>query len=735
MKNSVFGLVVFILLLSGATLLRATEPARWVISTQKEFLEGELTGVSVTSDGKLVLAPSFEPLLDAEEAFVYALAIDRSDNLYLGTGNNGKVFRVSPNGQGREWAKLDEAGVHALAVDSLNRIYAGTSPDGKVYRLSEQGRAEVFFSPEEKYIWATLADRQNNLFVATGPRGIIYKVTPQGESSVFYDSKETHIVTLAWDLNGNLLAGSASGGLLFRISPTGTPFVLHDSPLEEIRSVVVDRYGYIYAAGLASDKPAMDKPPSSAPSKAASADPGDLREGEGATLKVAGVEKGKKLEIYRIDRDNLVETIYSSDDELAFDLLIRSDGNLLVATGNKGRILSIDPRRFVTLLVEGTEEQVTRLVERDKRIYAATSNLGKLFQLLPTPAASGTYTSKVLDAHIPSAWGMLQWQVRNPAPAGLKLYTRSGNTESPDQTWSEWSAPYENARGSYIKSPNARYLQWKIEFPGSGRPDAVVTDVNAVEQVSVSYMQRNMAPQLTSITVHAPGVAFAQYPVPNAPGGVSPGGPDRQHIRSLPRAIRELDRQPVMPPPRRVFIPGAHSISWTAKDPNDDELVCSIYYRGQDETNWKLLEKGLQETHYTIDALSFPDGVYFVKVVASDRPSNPDGQALENELVSKPFVITNTSPAVEPAPPQIQGNQVTLKFTARTTASTIYQAEYRVDAGEWKIVFPEDGIADSYLEQYSFTVENLTPGEHSIALRVVDSVGNIGTSKATVSIK
>lgn len=725
----------------GGDFIYATEPQQWTVSTRQEFLQGDLKGVSVSSDGRLTLAPAFEQVLDTEQAFIYSAVADKAGNIYLGTGSNGKIFRLTAGGRGAEWAKLDEQGVYALAVDSMNRVYAATSPEGKVYRLNNQGQPEVFFDPEEKYIWSLAVDKENNVLVGTGPKGIIYKVPPQGEGKVFYDSKETHIMSLEWDLNGNLLAGSAPGALLFRITPSASAFVLYDSPLEEMKSIAVDRYGMIYAAALAASKDASGTPASSedlsSPSKAPKN--GNLDEdkpaSEEGTLRVAGTGKGQKLEIYRIDKDNLVEKLYTSNEELAFDLLVRSDGQLLVGTGNKGRIVAVDSRRFVTLLVQSTEEQITQLLEVEGKIFAATSNLGKVFQLMPQQSAKGVYESKVLDAKMTAAWGMIRWIVKNPGTAPILVYTRSGNTERPDQTWAEWKGPHQDGRGSYVQSPPARYLQWKIEFPEGARSAAVISDTNAVEQVTLSYMQRNMAPQVTSITIHPPGMAFIRYPVTNSAGGMSPGGPDRAHVRSLPKSIRELDRQPSMPPPRKVFQPGTQSISWTAEDPNDDDLVYSVHYRGRDESNWKLLDKDLTEAHYTIDAVSFPDGVYLVKVTASDRPSNPAGQTVESELISKPFVITNSSPSVEMASPQIQGQKVTVKFSARTTASTVYQAEYSLDGSEWSILFPDDKIADSYAEQYVLNVENLSPGEHSIAVRVVDSVGNIGTGKTTVSIK
>lgn len=735
-KSTLFACTVW--LLGWTVILHATEPARWIISEQREFLLGKLDGVSITSDGKLILAPVFESLFETEEAFIYSAVVDDVGTLYLGSGNNGKIFRVSSEGRGGEWAQLEEPAVYALAIDSGGRIYAATGPNGKVYRINSRGEEQVFFDPQEKYIWTLAADRQGNLLVGTGPRGVIYKVDPQGQGDTFYDSNEAHITSLEWDLDGNLLAGTAPGGLLFRFSSNGSPFVVYDSALQEIKAIAVDRYGNIFAAGLSKSQEMPQNPPDQQSAPAGNQTPqqpnGEADAPREDTIQIAGTEKGAQLEIYKIDKDNLVEILYSSNDELAFDLQVRSNGNLLVGTGNKGRLISIDSRKFVTFLAEAPEQQITQLLEWQGKIYAATSNLGRVFQLLSEPSVAGVYESQVMDAQMLSSWGVIGWRTSNPDSSSIRVYTRSGNTESPDQTWNDWKGAYSDARGSQIESAPARFLQWKIEFSADGNTTALSLAGDAVEAVTISYMQRNMAPRVNSITVHPPGVALVKAVIPNVGTGMVPGGPDQAHIRSLPRSIRALGRSMPQPPPRKVYSPGARSISWVGVDPNQDDLLYSVYMRGEGETSWMLVKEGISENYYTIDGVSLPDGTYTVKVVASDRASNPSQQALEGELVSKSLVIANTSPLLELEAPQVEGGRTVLKFRALSEASVIYQTEYSVDSGEWHILFPEDGIADSGSEQYTLGTEEMGPGEHAITIRVVDSVGNIGTGKTSISI-
>lgn len=707
----------------AASLLWATQPRVWTVSTFDQFLSGRGEGIAMNSSGRLIVAPALETILDTREAFVYSAVLDRSGNLYAGTGSNGKIFRFpATGGPASEWAALDEPGVFALAVDSMNRVYAATSPDGKVYRISPQGEAEVFFRPDDKFIWSLEIGDQDNVYVGTGPRGVIYRVAQNGQSSVFYDSSETHIVRLAWDINRNLLAGSAPGGRLYRISSTGSAFVLHDSSLQEMKAITIDRYGNVFAAALSAgesgERPSAARTPAATASAAAST--------EESVVQSVPRAKGARLEVYRIDKDNLVETLYSSNDEVVFDLLVRNDGNLLMATGDKGRILSISPQRFLTLLVETGEDHVTRLLEREGSLLAVTSNLGKILRVQSRPSAQAFFESDVLDAGMTAEWGKVRWRVLNPAGDPVRIFTRSGNTEKPGETWSEWHGPLSDSSGSRAESPPARYLQWKAEFPSQGS-GALISQSNEIDSVSISYMQRNVAPEISRLTVHAPGVAFLKPPPVNPAGGVAPGGPDGSHSLTLPRQIREIESPRVTPPARPIYIPGARSFSWSATDPNDDDLLFTLHYRRAGEARWTLLEDDLTENNYTMDGASFPDGEYQVRLTASDHRSNPPGKSLRAEMVSPPFAVSNSVPTIRFGAPQIQGQNASLPFEVNASGSLVYQAEYSVDSGPWIVLFPDDGIADSSDESYRIQLDSLRPGTYAIRVRASDSVGNLGS--------
>ncbi|MBI4455383.1 MAG: hypothetical protein HY644_05730 [Acidobacteria bacterium] len=720
--------------------LMASEPRTWNLSTQAEFLKGKLHGVSLTSDGRITLAPAFEQRADTSQAYIFSIVQDRVGNIYLGTGNEGKIFKLDKEGKLSELAALKEIVIYTLAADADGHLYAGSSPDGKVYEISSEGKAREFFDPKEKYIWAMAFDRQGSLFVGTGPRGLIYKVGRDGKGAEFYDSPETHITALCAGAD-DLLAGSSPNGYIYRIDPKGKTFVIYDSSLSEIKTLAVDRSGFVYATAIA----AGEAPPSTSEEPRRISGPIRILPGSPALPPAAEPEssfapsappsrsEGKRSEVYRIFKDGIVETLLSSDEDLFYSVVVRNDGTVLIGSGKRGRIFSVDRNRSITILVQAPEEQVTGLVEQGTHIIAATSNLGKVFELSPTPSGGGWYESDILDVKIPSKWGMIRWHVEDSTGAAIEFYTRSGNTKIPDSTWSDWEGPYKNSAGEYVKSPFARFLQWKLQLPANARASAVLSTTNAVHSVMVSYLQQNVPPEITGITVHPPGIAFQQFPAASTTG-TSVGGRAQARANVLAsRIAREAEPQSVRPIPRRIFQLGAQSISWEVRDDNGDELEYSLYFKDESESEWKLLEAHLTETTYTIDSKALPEGNYAVKVVASDAPSNPKELAVSDEMVSKTFAITNSPPRISVKSSMAKDNNIEIVFDAQSDTTVLYLAEYSIDGGEWQIIYPRDGITDGLKEEFRFSAQTVS-GEHSVGIRVTDGVGNVGTSKVIVKM-
>src|SRR6059036_1346708 len=160
-------ILVLIVCLAVSITATAVTPQFWENFTQEELLKGTLTRVSLSSDGKLFLAPPYDLFYDTGQPYVFSLARDKSGNLYVGTGHEGKVFKVDKGGNGSLFFQSKELDIFALALDANDVLYAGTSPDGKVYKVTGPSQSTEFANPEDKYIWSLTFDDAGNLYAGT----------------------------------------------------------------------------------------------------------------------------------------------------------------------------------------------------------------------------------------------------------------------------------------------------------------------------------------------------------------------------------------------------------------------------------------------------------------------------------------------------------------------------------------------------------------------------------------
>src|SRR5215207_4719465 len=492
---------------AASTLLLASTPTFWTVSTQADFLKGDVENLSIDSDGRVFLGPATAQVAETSAPFLWTLLAGPDGTLWAGSGNEGQVLRIGRDGRTTTFFDAPEMEVHALAPAPNGGLYVATSPDGKIYQVAADGTSKTFFDPDDKYIWALAAGPEGSLFAATGEKGNIYRITADGKGALFYKTNTTNVVTLATDRAGNLLAGTESPGRIFRIDKDAKAFVLVDSPFKEIHAVRLGPDGTIYAAAFSGAPGGEDRAaqsittspePPRAPVPSVSAEITaitvvDATSGMSSTPSSSPSSRARNAKgaIYRIRPDGLWDTLWEAADDWPFDLLIEPDGSVLVGTGKEGKIfrLSGDPAR-ATLLARASARQVTALVrDAGGRVIAATSNPGKVFALASARAATGSYESDVRDAGTVATWGAIRWRAV-ARPGEVEIFTRSGNTATPDETWSPWSKPYTLANGEKITSPNARYLQWKATLKGAPASGAAGSDP-VLTSVTTAYLPRN----------------------------------------------------------------------------------------------------------------------------------------------------------------------------------------------------------------------------------------------------
>jgi WD40 repeat protein len=682
MKKLLF--VVFVFALVATAFAQGTR--QWKETGYDDFERGTARGVAIRSTGQIELAPAFKAIYTSPSTFIWGITSDKDGVVYAATGAPARVYRITPDGKSSVIFEPKELQVQSIALGQDGAVYAATSPDGKVYRITRKAggttatpefAADTFFDPKTKYIWDMAFDAQGRLYIATGDNGEIYRVEKTGQGAVFFKSDEAHIRALAFDPKGNLIAGSDGSGLIYRISPTGEGFVLYSAAKKEITALAVDATGNIYAAGTGEKRAAQPNVP---------AQPGQVAPPQAAPPAGAPFAGNVNLagsDVYMIAPDGSPRKIWSSHDDIVYALTFDSAGRLIAGTGNKGRIYAIEKNGDYVDLLKASANQVSAFSKAPNGgIYCSSSNLGKIFLMGNGTEPEGTFESDVQDARIFSRWGRAEVRGRG----NFELFARSGNVDNPDRNWSTWSR-IDLAKDARTDVPAARFIQWRAVLKPANPP-------TMIDEVAINYLSKNVAPVIDDMVVQV-GARFQSQVRISAPENITINlGPTPQ-----PFPGTRVDA-----PPPATKDRGYVAVRWAAHDENDDDLVYSVFYRGDTEREWRLLKSGLTDKFYSFEAALLPDGGYTIKIVASDAPSHSPEDVLTDEKVSQRFEIDNTAPRIENLAARVEGQELHVTFHAADDSSPIKRAEYSIDAGEWQYVEPVGALADAKAENYDFSV-------------------------------
>ncbi len=431
-------------------------------------------------------------------------------------------------------------------------------------------------------------------------------------AETFFKSDEQHIRSLAWDKSGNLIAGTDGSGLVYRISPEGKGYVLFSAPRREITAVAVGADGTIYAADVGDKNhnplPQLPVQNGNVGITISFVQPGSMQAANASTVLPEGTE------IYALKPEQAPRKIWMGKDEIVYQLAATADG-LTVLTGNRGRIFTIHADGGYSDVAHLDAQQAVAVAPLSGGFLVGTANTGKLYRLTSgTDAGLRSYASDVLDAGATSRWGRVEVE---PGSRGYEIWTRSGNVEQPARSQKDWGwSDWQQAAGGKIASPAGRYLQWKATLVPDGE----------VSGVGVNYLPVNSAPVVDDLVV-VPGARYTPQPQPaGQPGNVTIAFPNPAANSGATFDGNAANAaQPIQAQKDRTSV----TVRWAAHDDDGDELSYDLYLRGDGETVWRPLKKGLTEKVYSFDGASFPDGGYRIKVVASDAPFAYAGRCAE----------------------------------------------------------------------------------------------------------
>jgi hypothetical protein len=540
---------------------------------------------------------------------------------------------------------------------------------------------------------------------------------------VLFDSAEENVTALA--LQGRaIIAGTAPRGRIYRIESATSVFALVETKTAEVTSLHCDPDGTIWAATMGG-VPAVPTATALSPSipqqgmltggvvtssvapTLPEAQRAKLNDDSGATLLVIG-------------SNGFVETYWRSPESALCGLTRGADGTLYAGSGNRGRVYALRGRGRAALVVQVASRQIVALSQTsDDALWIAGTEPPALYMMGMQTAPSGRFESAVIEADEFARWGRL---VCEPADAaGVTILTRAGNTDKPDNTWSDWRMLDVDGR---IVSPCAAYLQYAVEMRRVGEIAPVI------KALHVYYASPNRAPVLDAVIVGPPAVKMLSQPA------LAPVVVPVPSIEQILQSFETMQgKRSVVAPAsvsakaqaglQLVAVHAFRTIVWRSYDPDGDQLEARVWLSAPElSLGWAPLAWKIRDGFCSFDSREWPDGRYRAKVEVSDAPANPRSDVQTADLLSDEFMIDNTPPTISTLNVTRENNMLRVSFTATDALSVVRSASYCIDARTRKPLRPVDGVFDSTCENFEVVVE--LPAEATvIRVFVADEYHNI----------
>ncbi|MBN2381466.1 WD40 repeat domain-containing protein [bacterium] len=702
----------------------AVSPGFWNSGNQLALRNGTIKGVALNNEGHMTLSHETEVMCTFDYPVLSILPL-ANRSVLVGTGNSSTIQTCSSDQGPVQLLKLEGLAVSSMSQGPDGRLYFINQHTHSIDILDDERGSTVFCTIPETYIWDMVWDKQGILYVATGNVGRIYQIKPLGKPELYFDAGEEHIMVLTLTPDNKLLAGSEGKGILYQIEAKNKARVLYDSPLTEISAVVVTKRGDIFFSAIPStlQAPAQQTQPtlqqtSIQPTNTDSSNPLPGEDTDEtitvyAQPQLAQAQPQKQeSSLYYLPSGGTVRKIWGGDGKLIFDLVLDQKEQLYIGLGKEACLYSLDDQMQPVLQQKFEAEHITCLkAGAHGQILIGTSGPGMLISMSDRLCTQGHYISETISIEAPAEWGRAAIKAALPSQTGVQIFCRTGNSAEPDQTWSTWSEDLLDTQSIITGHDQTQYAQVKVKLTS-----AVQGLTPQVYGLSLSYQERNVPPDITSFLVVEPVQPWFKTknaaPVPNQANSL------------FARPLRPDQSQAGPKNGNREFL-ATRNFIWIASDANKDKLVFDLELKPENSDQWLPIVTDFSQNSYKLDTELLPDGIYSVRLTASDRWSNEEQTALSSTAVISYLVVDNTPPTIDLNQTRVTKDRcLLLEGTSTDTQSRIFWAEYSLDAQNWVFFQPEDRIYDQNRESFSLTLCGLTPGEKIVIIQVIDEFGN-----------
>jgi hypothetical protein len=665
----------------------------------------------------------FEP----KEKYIWAMCFDRDQNLFVATGDRGKLFKVNPSGEGKVFYDSDETHIRTLCLDRENRLWAGTDSNGLVFRFDRlqesQGKGFVAYDSSLHEVSALTLAEDGSIFVGAmgdglggaNGRSFLEKFKVQLQLRAGRSQRSESSVSPKAESQ----AAPSSGGISdFLGTPQGDgvgegEVIRNGSSAGSVRDLEADLIGDRMQSGVIfGDREG---------SKGAGEEVG-----AGAKFGGDGEAKVGRGEIVQILPDGTIDRRWAGMANI-FTLIVDHD-RLFAGTDHKGRFMIFDLQKRTDSNLSGVEADVlNRFIRMNDDEWVVASSLpGALWKVQNGKSLLGTFESRIFDAQAHARWGRFEVTLTsNSRREGLQFFVRTGNSSKPDKVWNDW---VEVQAGERVENPSARYLQYKVTYQNSEKA------AWSVDLIAIFYQMYNQPPKLSDVKVLDPDIELVKRsksdlePLPRLNAALL-GKTNGRNGKTMPTATSgdwsgSNSRGIAYDQVRKM---GWRSAIWQASDPEGDELRFSVFFRSSDTFEWKSLETDLSDSFVAWDSARWAPGDYYLKVIASDAPSNLERESRTDEMVSHIFLVDFTPPVIDWVESEKSIKKGKLSIRISDTTHVVDEVEYSLDGIEWKPLLPVDRIFDAKSQRFEKQFEGLEKGDHVLTIRASDAADNVIT--------
>ncbi|MGD9549025.1 MAG: hypothetical protein AB7V45_15980 [Candidatus Krumholzibacteriia bacterium] len=706
----------------------AAGPMFWDLPGGRPFADCRLEGVTIDGAGRLSPGLVHGRGADLPGGVTWCVVPDPRGGILAGTGHEGQIVRIVPDGEPQVYADLEAPEVFCLLTLDDGRLLAGCGPEGQVYAVAPDGTAAKIGDAAGQYVWGMAQDPAGGRvwLVSGSPATVQALDLDTGRIGDAVTLPAENALDVLPEPDGSLLVSTQGPGMVYRVTPgsDGEPELLLETAQDEARRLLQGPDGGIYLVALA---------PAEAFDLDGDPEVPDLRRRSVPVVMLPFLNdrdtpRIPRGAVYRIDGDLPGSLVWSGDLDLMFATWDHrlgwiAGGGLIKETG-LATLYRLDPPAGYSPLTSWAGGDILDiLVEPDGNrpaVAVAQANPGRIDWFGDDFKAARTATGPVLDAGKTVAWGRLSWQ-GEPGPGGVRWSVRTGNRAIPDGGWTAWSKTWKDHDVS-LDLPASRYLQWRAEFLGD-QPDPARAHVAAV---TVSAFGPNFPPVISE---------FKQEDVQSVfMGGLM------NHRDNITRSFRsglkaEFNRGsdgPEVSPEGRAALGGKVLVfSWKVTDPDDDRLEHTLFYRpwAGSPGRYREASKGNGEGVDGWDTSDVPDGLYEMILSVTDAPDNPGHLAHLATSKLGPVRVDNTPPVVSDFGARVKDQGIHLFLKAADGSSPLAGAMLVLPDGTRERLDPLDRICDSLEEEFDFVYHSdplrTTQLPAWVRIEVMDLAGNV----------